>query len=457
MSAKKKILIATISIALLLAIIIGGIFILNKDSKAEEISASDAQAFANEEFDKMASTDVSKLIAEKNFITVDSLSYGNEKNAILECTVSTIDVYSAVAPFYDEFLGAEAKDELGMYKSRTVFKKEFSEKLVGIINSAEPVTYTCTIQIFDTKDGWKVYAEPEVVETVYGNCGKIEKDIAGKTTYTDKNGAQQEIGSTNVTKGFVESFGIRYNGQKPETGNWLIGTYNSLKYDFDRIFIQHGRWKTIFKGLWVTLKLTFFALIIGILLGFLIAFVRCTADKLPKKNILLSLLNGISKLYISIIRGTPAMVQIMIIYFVLFMPMGVSKFTAAVVCFGLNSGAYVAEIVRGGIMSVDEGQAEAGRSLGFGYLRTMFYIIMPQAFKAVLPALANEFIVLLKETSIAFYIGLGDLMYSVNAIRAATYTQFMPLIAAALIYLVLVLVLSKLVNILERRLRNNER
>ena len=127
------------------------------------------------------------------------------------------------------------------------------------------------------------------------------------------------------------------------------------------------------------------------------------------------------------------MVQIMIIYFVLFMPMGVSKFTAAVVCFGLNSGAYVAEIVRGGIMSVYEGQAEAGRSLGFGYLRTMFYIIMPQAFKAVLPALANEFIVLLKETSIAFYIGLGDLMYSVNAIRAATYTQFMPLIAAALI------------------------
>ncbi|MBQ8391333.1 MAG: amino acid ABC transporter permease [Clostridia bacterium] len=233
--------------------------------------------------------------------------------------------------------------------------------------------------------------------------------------------------------------------------------WNSFKYDFYRIFIEDARWETIFTGLWVTLKLTFFALIIGIFLGFLVAFIRCTAIKLKKKNFLLSLLDLICKLYISIIRGTPAMVQIMIIYFVFFMPMGVSKFVAAVVCFGLNSGAYVAEIVRGGIMSVDEGQTEAGRSLGFGYMSTMFYIILPQAFKAVLPALANEFIVLLKETSIAFYIGLGDLMYSVNAIRAATYTQFMPLIAAALIYLVLVLVLSKLVSILERRLRNNER
>lgn len=457
MSAKKKIWIAVISLVILSAVIIGGIFLLNEGSQAEEISVTDAQAFVNQELDKMASTGVSKLIAEKNSIVVNKLSYGKEKNAILECTVLTVDVHAAVSPRYDEFLGTEAKDELGMYKSRSVFKKEFSEKLKEIINEADPVALSCSIQIYDTKSGWKVYAEPHVLDVVYGNCGKIEKDILSRTTYIDENGVEQEIGSTNVTKGFVESFGLRYDERKPETGNWLVRTYNSLKYDFDRIFIQHARWKTILDGLWVTLKLTFFALIIGILLGFVIAFIRCTADKLPKKNFLLSLLNIISKLYISIIRGTPAMVQIMIIYFVLFMPMGVSKFTAAVVCFGLNSGAYVAEIVRGGIMSVDEGQAEAGRSLGFGYLRTMFYIIMPQAFKAVLPALANEFIVLLKETSIAFYIGLGDLMYSVNAIRAATYTQFMPLIAAALIYLVLVLVLSKLVSILERRLRNNER
>ena len=149
--------------------------------------------------------------------------------------------------------------------------------------------------------------------------------------------------------------------------------------------------------------------------------------------------------------------QIMIIYFVIFMPLGVDKFLAAVICFGLNSGAYVAEIVRGGIMSIDQGQTEAGRSLGFGYMATMWHIVFPQAFKAVLPALANEFVVLLKETSIAFYIGLGDLMYAGNAIRAATYSAFMPLVAVALIYLVMVLALSKLVSILERRLRNSER
>ena len=151
------------------------------------------------------------------------------------------------------------------------------------------------------------------------------------------------------------------------------------------------------------------------------------------------------------------MVQIMIIYFVIFMPIGLNKFLSAVICFGLNSGAYVAEIVRGGIMSIDDGQTEAGRSLGFGYMPTMFHIVFPQAFKAVLPALANEFVVLLKETSIAFYIGLGDLMYAGNAIRAATYSAFMPLVTVAVIYLIMVLALSKLVSLLERKLRSNER
>lgn len=457
MSAKKKIWITAIALVVVAVLVVGGIFLLNRNSKAKEISVEDAQTFVNEEFDKMASTDVSKLIAEKNSITVNGISYGTEKNVFLDCTIMTVDAHAAVSHFYDEFLSVEAKDEYGMYKSLSNLKKNFQPRLIELIDKAKPTGYSCTIQIFDTEDGWEIYAEPHVVEAAYGNLNEIKKDLENRTTYIDENGVEQLIGSTNVTKGLVKSFDLRYDGAKPETGGWLVKKYNTLKYDFERIFIQHGRWKTILDGLWVTLKLTFFALIIGILLGFVIAFIRCTADKLPKKNILLSLLNGISKLYISIIRGTPAMVQIMIIYFVIFMPMGVSKFTAAVVCFGLNSGAYVAEIVRGGIMSVDEGQAEAGRSLGFGYLRTMFYIIMPQAFKAVLPALANEFIVLLKETSIAFYIGLGDLMYSVNAIRAATYTQFMPLIAAALIYLVMVLVLSKLVSILERRLRNNER
>ena len=151
------------------------------------------------------------------------------------------------------------------------------------------------------------------------------------------------------------------------------------------------------------------------------------------------------------------MVQLLIIYFVMLLPLGVEKVTAAILCFGVNSGAYVAEIVRGGIMGVDEGQMEAGRSLGFNYAQTMWYIIIPQAFKSVLPALANEFIALLKETSVASYIGVSDLTRGGEIIRSITFSNFMPLVAVALIYLLLVLGLSQLVKLLERRLRKSDR
>ena len=151
------------------------------------------------------------------------------------------------------------------------------------------------------------------------------------------------------------------------------------------------------------------------------------------------------------------MVQLLIIYFVLLLPIGIPKFWAAVLCFGFNSGAYVAEIVRGGIMSVDEGQSEAGRSLGFNYVQTMIFIVIPQAFKSVLPALANEFIVLLKESSVAFYIGVADLTQGGLKIRSLTYSDFLPLLAVALIYLVVVVFLSYLVSLLERRLRKSDR
>ncbi|MBQ8523137.1 MAG: amino acid ABC transporter permease [Clostridia bacterium] len=250
---------------------------------------------------------------------------------------------------------------------------------------------------------------------------------------------------------------MRYTAEKPDVSAPIVRTWNNLKADFKKNFIDHDRWLTIVNGLWTTIRLTVFSLLIGIVIGFIVAFVRCTYDKLTRRGPILSVSNFICNLYLTVTRGTPVVVQIMIIYFVMFMPLGVDKFIAAVICFGLNSGAYVAEIVRGGIMSIDNGQTEAGRSLGFNYMQTMYHIVFPQAFKAVLPALANEFVVLLKETSIAFYIGLGDLMYAGNAIRAATYSAFMPLVTVAIIYLIMVLVLSKLVSILERKLRNNER
>ncbi|MGL6199982.1 MAG: amino acid ABC transporter permease [Lachnospiraceae bacterium] len=225
-----------------------------------------------------------------------------------------------------------------------------------------------------------------------------------------------------------------------------------LKEKFIANFITDNRWKYITDGLQTTLTVTFFALIVGVLLGFMVALVRSTHDKTGK----LKILNAICKVYLTVIRGTPVVVQLLIIYFVIFGSVNISKVIVAVIAFGLNSGAYVAEIFRSGIMSIDQGQFEAGRSLGFNYRETMIYIIMPQAFKNVLPALGNEFIVLLKETSVAGYIALQDLTKGADIIRSRTYDAFWPLFAAALIYLVLVMIFTKLVSLLERRLRNSE-
>jgi len=206
-------------------------------------------------------------------------------------------------------------------------------------------------------------------------------------------------------------------------------------------------------GLKTTLTVTFFAVLIGILLGFLVAVVRSICEKTGK----LKILNAVCKLYLTVVRGTPVVVQLLIIYFVIFGSVKIDKTFVAILAFGLNSGAYVAEIIRGGIMSIDNGQFEAGRSLGLNYVQTMIYIIFPQVFKNVLPALGNEFIVLLKETSVAGYIALEDLTKGGDIIRSRTYDAFMPLLAVAAIYLIMVLVFSKLLGALERRLRNNER
>lgn len=218
-------------------------------------------------------------------------------------------------------------------------------------------------------------------------------------------------------------------------------------------FIADNRWKYLTNGLKTTLTVTVFAVLIGIALGFLVAVVRSTYDKTKK----LKVLNALCKLYLTVIRGTPVVVQLLIIYFVIFGSVKIDKTFVAILAFGLNSGAYVAEIIRSGIMSIDNGQFEAGRGLGFNYAQTMIYIVLPQAFKNVLPALGNEFIVLLKETSVAGYIALEDLTKGGDIIRSRTYDAFMPLIAVALIYLVMVLAFSKLLSILERRLRNSER
>lgn len=239
--------------------------------------------------------------------------------------------------------------------------------------------------------------------------------------------------------------------------------FQDLSDEFVLNFIKDNRWEWLVQGLKNTLIITFFATLIGIAIGVFIAIVRSTYDKninsLKKKRsfgyYILSLLNWICKIYLTVIRGTPVVVQLLIMYFII-MAASNSETFIAVIAFGINSGAYVAEIFRGGIMSIDKGQFEAGRSLGFNYIQTMLYVVIPQMFKIVLPTLCNEFIVLLKETSIAGYVGIVDLTKAGDLIRGRTFSAFMPLIAVAIIYLIIVMLFTWLVGKLERRLRNSD-
>lgn len=221
---------------------------------------------------------------------------------------------------------------------------------------------------------------------------------------------------------------------------------------FQLDFIKDDRYMYLLRGLGNTLLIAVLAVLLGIVVGFLVAIIRATHDKHGGLNIL----NFICKVYLTIWRGTPTMVQLLIMYYIILVSLN-SKIAVAVIAFGLNSAAYVAEIVRSGIMAVDEGQFEAGRSLGLNYGQTMRLIILPQAFKNVLPALANEFITLLKETSISGYIAIPDLTNGGDLIRSQTYDPFLPLFGVAIIYLVIVMILTAGVHKLEMRLRTNER
>ena len=241
-----------------------------------------------------------------------------------------------------------------------------------------------------------------------------------------------------------------------------ITWFEDFKADFVLNFIDDNRWKYLTTGLGNTLKITLLALLIGVALGVVVAIIRSSHDSIAKEmrpgigRFLLRLANGVCKVYLTVFRGTPVVVQLMIMYYIIFASSRNGVVVAAL-AFGINSGAYVAEIFRSGIMAIDAGQMEAGRSLGFGYVATMRHIILPQAFKNVLPALANEFITLLKETSVAGYVTVRDLTMGGNIIRSVTYSPFLPLFAVALIYLGLVMFFTWLVGKLERRLRNSER
>ena len=245
----------------------------------------------------------------------------------------------------------------------------------------------------------------------------------------------------------------------PETAqSWMGHLYDN--------FIKDDRWTWLLNGLWVTIQLTVCAFILGLILGIIIAIIRISHDQnvdfvavsfsQKVKKFILNVANLICKIYLTVIQGTPTIVQIMIIYFVIFAE-STNKLGVAILGFTINSSAYIAEITRGGIKSVDKGQMEAGRSLGFGYVPTMFYVIIPQALKNALPALCNELVVLLKETAVASMIAMQDLLAAAILIRSRTYNVFLPLIAAAIIYLVIVTIIRMLLTRLERRLNKSER
>lgn len=237
--------------------------------------------------------------------------------------------------------------------------------------------------------------------------------------------------------------------------------WESLKMGFYQTFILEDNYQYFVKGLRTTFIVTVFALILGVILGVLVAIVRSAHDQQPerKKGLPLRILNGICKVYLTVIRGTPMMVQLLIMWFVVWAS---ARSTAdnmtkcAILAFGINSGAYVAEIFRSGIMSIDKGQMEAGRSVGLTYAATMRYIIIPQAFKNVLPALGNELITLIKETSVVTVIGLCDLTKGAMIVQSKTYQALVPYFAIAAIYLVIVMFLTWMMGKVERRLRQSD-
>jgi len=459
----KGLLTALICVALAVLVIFGIYFVQKLGNKIDtEITVADAQVIINETVAGLPGnvSTGAKYVAENTVVTVNELSYGTEKNIILECTYETINIKAVIEGNIDRYLEEVYQFYLdnnasGKKTNATKIKQRVASLVEADLASSAPVSGSVTVELFEINPGeFTPYLNYELVNTVFG--GLLDaKEIISSSHTVNYGGESVDISNYNTLRtGINDYIALKnYDSEKPDTSVPIEKTWNKLKYDFHRNFVVNDQYMYLVNGLITTLKITAFAVLLGIAIGFVVAVIRCVNQKTGK----ISFLSGICKVYLAVMRGTPIMVQLLIMYFVVLLPMGVEKFTAAVICFGLNSGAYVSEIVRGGIMSIEEGQTEAGRSLGFNYVQTMWYIIIPQAFKAVLPSLANEFITLLKESSVAFYIGVADLTLGGIKIRSITYSNFMPLIAVALIYLVVVLGLSKCVSILERRLAKSDK
>lgn len=454
---RRNFLIALIAVVALVAIL-GTVLLVDRlaNRAKTDIDVEQAQALVDQTLDALPNNVATsaKYIRSKSTVTVQDVKYGAQKDIRMQCTYETIDVYTTIKNNVNDLLSIDIYDANGRPKNATKVQLELGGKIQALLEQAPVVTGEIEIVAYETDKGVTVYLSDETVNTVFGGLLSAQQVINETTTLTI-NGEQVDISNRNsLRNGCVACFKLaNYDATQPDTASPIRRAWNSFAEEFNRNFIEENRWTYLAKGLGNTLLITAFALVLGVVIGFVVAAVRCTSAKTGK----LKVLDAICKVYLAVMRGTPVMIQLLIIYFVVLLPLGVDKFIAAVLCFGINSGAYVSEIMRGGIMSIDDGQIEAGRSLGLNYVSTMWHIVIPQAFKAILPSLANEFIALLKETSVAFYIGVADLTLGGLKIRAITYSNFMPLIAIAVIYLLLVLGLSYLVSLLERRLRKSER
>ena len=461
----KKRQIINLSLVGLVILLIAGVFAVDAiaNRKGElDLNAEQAQAYLEETLQSLPTTgaECSKYTVENTEIEVLSVEPGKAREFVVRVRYKTPDVQSMYEAnknemFVTVYEYVQAREADGKKVNATLIQIQVEKYILGLLQNQPKAEGEIDVYFYDVRAEKPVmYLSDEAIDALLGGFVTVKDDIKETMSFTvDSQEVSIEYDNT-FRNGINQCFGlVNYDAQIPDTSSPLQQKIHDLGDEFYRNFIEDNRWLYLVEGLGNTLAITALALLLGIVLGIVTSLIRIVHDKTDK----LYYLDKIVKLYISAIRGTPVMVQLLIIYFVLLLPIGIEKFPAAVLCFGLNSGAYVSEIIRGGIMSIDQGQTEAGRSLGFGFWPTMWHIVIPQAFKVVLPSLCNEFITLLKETSVAFYIGVADLTRGGIKIRSQTYSNFMPLLAVAVIYFVLVLGLTKLVGMLERRLRKSER
>ncbi len=465
LAKNKKRLIINLCLVGLCLLIVAGVFVVDAiaNRKGEiELTAEQAQAYLEQTLRELplGVAKCSVYTVENTTVEVVNVQPGKAREFVVRVRYTAPDaagMYEAhkndLFCMVHEFV--QQQEENGKKVSATHIQIFVQEQVMDMLEAQGTVQGEIDVYFYDTREEQPVmYLSDEALDALLGGYVSVKDDIMATTEFTYGGETVSITNNNTFRKGINQCFGlVNYDARIPDTSSPLQQKINKIGDEFYRNFIEDNRWTYLLQGLGNTLAITALSLLLGIVLGVVTSLIRIVYDKTDK----LYYLDKLVKLYISAIRGTPVMVQLLIIYFVLLLPIGIEKFPAAVLCFGLNSGAYVSEIIRGGIMSIDAGQTEAGRSLGFGFWPTMWHIVIPQAFKVVLPSLCNEFITLLKETSVAFYIGVADLTRGGIKIRSQTYSNFMPLLAVALIYFLLVLGLTKLVGILERRLRKSER